>query len=258
MAAPRIRCTNFLYFVGFLVLIVKSGITTAQVSKVNETKIGQHGNESVVQADYGVESSTPVISTIAVEATTNSVLASTTIESLATTEDDYYVDEDATEVTTTTEPRKIEAMPITKATAIPTSNHTHELESTTKSEAVTTTTAASTTSTTEVAFTTEVSSTTSYANLTTTTVASSPKNGSQPMSNDTDSNSILSAQIVTDLYIYYKMIAPVILRIIFGMVVSVKKVKAALVRPTGIAIALFCNFFYMPLVSCITKSFLLK
>lgn len=248
MAAPRIRCTNFLYFVGFLVLIVKSSITTAQVSKVNETKIVQHGNESVVRADYGVESST--VSQI--------YTTPSTIESLATTEDDYYVDEDATEVPTTTEPKKIEAMPITKATAIPTSNHTHVLESTTKSEAVTTTTAASTTSTTEVAFTTEVSSTTSYANLTTTTVASGPKNGSQPMSNDTDSNSILSAQIVTDLYIYYKMVTPVILRIIFGMVVSVKKVKAALVRPTGIAISLFCNFFYMPLVSCITKGFLLK
>lgn len=254
MTAPRLRCINFLYFVGFLTLIVKTGITEAQVSKVNETKTVQNGNKSFVTTEYGVESTTAnqiytttvksstieFNSTTAFEVTTNSVLASTTIESPTTDEDYYYVDEDVTNKTSTTEAKKIEDTTI-KYTTIPTVNTTQVLESTTKSEAVTTTTIASTT---------EIASTTSNENLTTTTtIASSAKNGSQPVTNQTDSNGILNAQIVTDLYIYYKMITPIILRIIFGIIVSVTKVKAALMKPAGIAISLFCNFFYMPLVS---------
>lgn len=245
MCASSIRCINFLYFVGFLFLIVKSGITTAQVSKVNQTKVVQSEIESFATKKHGFESTTVgKIQTTTVkpsatiesnvtqvfEATTSTYLASTTIESLTTYEDDYY-DENITEVSSTTEANKIE-----NATTIPTLNHTQAPESTTEVTVITT-----------IASTTET--TTIHENSTTTTIAPNPKNESEPGSNATDSNGILNAQIVTDLYIYYKMITPIVLRIIFGISVSVTKVKAALKKPTGIAISLFCNFFYMPLVS---------
>lgn len=255
MNAPSKRCINLLHFVGFSFLIVSSGLTTAQVSQVNETKTVPNGNKSITTTEHGVESttasqiSTTLVksstikydSTTAVEKTTSNILASTTIEpleSLETDEGDYY--DEVTEIVTTFKANKTEDKPF-KYTTIPTVNHTEALESTTKNATVVTTTIASTTL---------IDSTTSSANLTTTTtIAPSPKNESKPVQNDTEPNGILSAQIVNDLYIYYKMITPIILRIIFGITVSVTKVKAAIQKPTGIAISLFCNFFYMPLVS---------
>lgn len=285
---------NFLYFIGFSILIVKSGLTTAQVSKANETNVVQNGNQSSTTTELGFESTTTSeiyktsvkpstikgdATTISFEVTTNSVLAaSTTIESLTTELDDYY--DDFIEETSTTEASEIEDIPINNTTTpaiptiptvtqtqvpelstkiedipikytttpailtIPTVNHTQVPESTTKNEVIVTTTT--------IASTTAIDSTTSSENLTTTTIASkSPKNESRPVSIGTNSNGILSAQIFNDLYIYYKMITPIILRIIFGIGVSLTKVKAAVKKPAGIAIALFCNFFYMPLVSII-------
>lgn len=228
---------------GFSFLIIKSGSTTADASKVNETKVVQSEIKSIESTSASQIHTTTVQSstnesnvTKAFEVTTSTYLASTTVESPITYEDDYY-DEETTIASNTTEVNEIEDVPII-STTIPTIIHTHVLESTTE-VTVTTTTIASTTET----------STTSDKNVTTTTVAPNPKNETKPESNTTESNGILKAQIVTDLYTYYTMIAPIVLRIIFGIVVSMTKVKDALKKPTGIGISLFCYFFYMPLVS---------
>lgn len=226
---------------GFTFLLIKCDAITAEIYKVNETKIVPSEIKSF-ESTTGVEIWTTTVKSSTIvpnvtkvfEVTTSTHLPSTATESLTTFEYDDFYDEDVTEVSNTTEANKIKEITI-NSTTIPTVNHTQVAESTT--EAIVTTTIATTTET-----------TTFRANLSTTTIASIPKNESRPASNETDSNGILSAQIVTDLYTYYKMIAPIILRIIFGIIVSVTKVKDALKKPTGIAISLFCNFFYMPLV----------
>lgn len=56
-------------------------------------------------------------------------------------------------------------------------------------------------------------------------------------------------EIINFAYEYYRIGSFVILRIIFGVISEVANVKAALERPIGIGIAIFCNFMFIPLVS---------
>lgn len=165
---------------------------------------------------------------------TRSELASKTNESFTGIDETDDYDDDVTELSSTTEIIKIE-------------------NTTTTSSTTSTTAVPVTTSTTEITTSTTVESTTEAAaneNVATTTIAPIPKNDTELVTNSTESNGILNAAIVSELYTYYTMITPIVLRIIFGISVSITKVKDVLKKPVGIAITLFCNFFYMPLVSC--------
>lgn len=260
MTAPSKMCINSLYFVGLLILVVKSAIATAEVSKFNETKVV--GIESTTVSKISTTTATfPII-----ESTTKSSdLASTTIDSFIIDEFDYY-DEDDIEAPNATEIVKIESSAMESATV----NDT--VETTTKvipSENVTTTTtiavtpsneaepvsnstesSTATANDTQVYESTTVITTTQAVESTTKAIPSENETTTtEPVSNSTESKGIFTAGIVADLYIYYKMVTPIVLRIIFGIIVSVTKVKVALKKPIGIAVVLFCNFFYMPLVS---------
>lgn len=242
MTAPSVRFINSLYLLGLLCLIVKSDETTTEVSKFNETKIVQNSVESSTKLNHGFESTTAIgisptteKSPISITEATRNELASTMNGSFITHEADYY-DEDVIEMTSTTQTIRIE-------------NST--IESSNISTATVTTTQMYK-NTTEITTSTTVEApgeAISIENATTTTITPTPKNETESATNSTEPNGILNAEIVSDLYTYYTMITPIILRIIFGITVSVAKVKDALKRPTGIIITLFCNFFYMPLVS---------
>lgn len=135
----------------------------------------------------------------------------------------------------------------------PSTTKVHNTEVTTESEVEETTT----TTTTIMMTTTELTTTEAVVNenVTTTTTTIQPSNNETTQTlNDTDHKGqpILKAETIANIYRYYKAITPIILRILFGIVMEMRKVKATLKKPIGIGIAFACNFLFMPLVSCIT------
>lgn len=62
-------------------------------------------------------------------------------------------------------------------------------------------------------------------------------------------NENVTFQIELGLYGYSKVFLFVIIRIFFGIVMDVSKVKDVIFRPIGPTIAIFCNFVFLPLVS---------
>lgn len=62
-------------------------------------------------------------------------------------------------------------------------------------------------------------------------------------------NENVTFQIELGLYGYCKVFLFVIIRIFFGIVMDVSKVKDVIFRPIGPTIAIFCNFVFLPLVS---------
>lgn len=252
MNAPSIRCIHILYILGLLLFIVESDAfttttTTTEVSKVDGANAFQTKSfepppttrtttttEAAITTTAKSTSIEPNVTKVFEVTTTSGSVADPIDQSPTTIELDRY-DVNSTEKPNTTEFSEIED--ITVSTVI----NTEKYETTT--ETVKFTSVESTTET--IPYENENLTTT------TTTIALNPSNDSEPVSNAnaTDPNGIFIAAIASDVYIYYKMVAPIVLRIMFGIIVSVKKVKAVLKQPYGIGITLFCNFFYMPLVS---------
>lgn len=60
---------------------------------------------------------------------------------------------------------------------------------------------------------------------------------------------LCSSDTVFYMYKIYRISLPIFVRFIFGLAVSVKKVKAVFTNPIGLAIILLSNFLIVPLVS---------